>query len=241
VAGSGTTVGMALVNPGGHVPGSEAGEQALRTIIADDDPLVRRMVRDILQAAGIVVVAEARDGREAVELTLYYRPDVVLMDVIMPKLDGIMATSRIVENLPEQAVVLLTRAGDDDLGVLGLRAGAMGFLHKDMELDSLPRVLRGVAAGEAAVSRAMTKQLIQHMRGAHDEEHGLVPIRSRLTAREWEVLDLLCDDATTSDIADALVLSQETVRSHVKNILRKLDVRSRQEAVALTRRLRGLD
>jgi len=161
--------------------------------------------------------------------------------VIMPQLDGIAATRRIIERRPEQVVVLLTRAGDEDLALLGLRAGAAGYLQKDMELESLPRVLRGAAAGEAAISRTMTKQLIDHLRTMPDEGRALRPVRSRLTAREWEVLDLLCDGRNTSDIADQLVLAQETVRSHVKNILRKLDVSSRREAVELTQRLRGLD
>jgi NarL family two-component system response regulator LiaR len=216
-------------------------EERLTAVVADDDPLARRLVRDILNDAGIAVVAEAEDGRQAVERTLEHRPHVVLMDVIMPKLDGIAATRRIRESAPDQVVVLLTRAGDEDLALLGLRAGAAGYLQKDMELESLPRVLRGAAAGEAAISRTMTKQLIEHLRSVPDEGRSLRPVRSRLTAREWEVLDLLCDGRNTAEIADDLVLAQETVRSHVKNILRKLDVSSRREAVEMTQRLRGLD
>jgi NarL family two-component system response regulator LiaR len=216
-------------------------QEQLSVVVADDDPLARRLIREILTQAGILVRADAHNGREAVELTLEYRPDVVLMDVIMPELDGIAATRRIIERIPEQVIVLLTRAGDDDLGMLGLRAGAAGYLHKDMELDSLPRVLHGAMAGEAAISRTMTKQLIDHLRTVPAEGRGLRPVRSRLTGREWEVLDLLCDGCSTNEIADQLVLAQETVRSHVKNILRKLDVRSRREAVELTQQLRGLE
>lgn len=216
-------------------------EEQLTVVVADDDPLARRLVREILTQAGILVRAEAHGGREAVDLTLEYRPDVVLMDVIMPELDGIAATRRIIERIPEQVIVLLTRAGDDDLGMLGLRAGAAGYLHKDMELDSLPRVLHRAMAGEAAISRTMTKQLIEQLRTLPEEGRGLRPVRSRLTGREWEVLDLLCEGCSTSEIADQLVLAQETVRSHVKNILRKLDVSSRREAVELTQQLRGLD
>ena len=216
-------------------------EKPLTALVADDDPLARRLVRDILIADGVTVMAEAEDGRQAVERTLEHEPDVVLMDVIMPQLDGIAATRRIIERRPEQVVVLLTRAGDEDLALLGLRAGAAGYLQKDMELESLPRVLRGAAAGEAAISRTMTKQLIEHLRSMPDEGRALRPVRSRLTAREWEVLDLLCDGRNTSEIADQLVLAHETVRSHVKSILRKLDVSSRREAIELTQRLRGLD
>jgi DNA-binding NarL/FixJ family response regulator len=216
-------------------------EEPLTVVVADDDPLARRLVCEILTSAGMLVRADAHDGREAVALALEYRPDVVLMDVIMPELDGIAATRRIIEQIPEQVIVLLTRSGDDDLGMLGLRAGAAGYLHKDMELDSLPRVLRGAMAGEAAISRTMTKQLIEHLRTVPEEGRGLRPVRSRLTSREWEVLDLLSDGCSTNEIADRLVLAQETVRSHVKNILRKLDVSSRREAIELTQQLRGLD
>src|SRR5918994_7416945 len=99
----------------------------LRAIVADDDPLARRMIKEALQRAGIVVIAEAQNGREAVELTLHYRPDVVLMDVVMPELDGIAATRRIIKEQPDQLIVILTSADDDEMSMLGLRAGAAGF------------------------------------------------------------------------------------------------------------------
>src|SRR3954452_19218180 len=120
----------------------------LRAIIADDDAFARRMIRDALQRAGIVVVAEAQNGREAVELTLHYRPDVVLMDVVMPELDGIAATRRIIKDAPDQAVVILTGGTDEEMGVLGLRAGASGYLTKDLDLDALPRAIAGVRDGQ---------------------------------------------------------------------------------------------
>ena len=108
--------------------------QSLRTIVADDDPLVRRLIRDTLQRADITVIAEASNGREAVELALYYKPDVVVMDYMMPEMDGIEATRRIFMQEPEIRVVLLTGAGDEDLGLSGLRAGAAGYLSKEVEL-----------------------------------------------------------------------------------------------------------
>src|ERR1700748_1491325 len=113
-------------------------EPALRTIVADDDPLVRRLIRDTLQRENVTVIAEASTGREAVELALFYRPDVVVMDYMMPELDGIEATRRIYENDPSIRGVLLTGAGDDELGLRGLRAGATGYLSKEVELESLP-------------------------------------------------------------------------------------------------------
>jgi DNA-binding NarL/FixJ family response regulator len=212
----------------------------LRTIVADDDPLVRRLIRDTLQRADVTVVAEASTGREAVELALFYRPDVVVMDFMMPEMDGIEATRRIYENDPSIRVVLLTGAGDDELGLRGLRAGAAGYLSKEVELESLPRALRGALDGEAAISRRLAMQLVEQYRAAPRGGAGTRPVRSSLTDREWEVLDLLGTGTTTDEIARSLVLSPETVRSHLKNLYRKLEVNSREEAVQAASRLRGL-
>jgi two-component system, NarL family, response regulator LiaR len=213
----------------------------LRAIIADDDPLARRMIKDSLQDAGIVVIAEAHNGRQVVELVLHYRPDVVLMDVVMPELDGIAATRRIIKEIPDQLVIMLTSGDDDDVAMVGLRAGAVGFLTKDVEIDMLPRALVGAVSGEAAISRRMSMRLLEHMRRSPEGGSGLRPVRSPLTQREWEVLDLLSEQLSTDQIAERLVLSTETVRSHVKNILRKLEARSRDEAVARAHRMRGGD
>lgn len=214
-------------------------DEPMRAIVADDDPFARRMVKDALQRAGVVVVAEAHHGREAVELTLYYRPDVVLMDVVMPNLDGIAATRQIVEEVPEQRIVLLTSADEDEMGVLGLRAGAVGFLTKDVDVSVLPRALARALEGEAVISRRLGMRLVEHLRRVPEDAPGLRPVKSPLTSREWEVVDLLCEELTTDEIATALVLSTETVRSHVKHILRKLDARSRAEAVATAQKMRG--
>jgi DNA-binding NarL/FixJ family response regulator len=212
----------------------------LRTIVADDDPLVRRLIRDTLQMDGVTVIAEASNGREAVELALFYRPDVVLMDYMMPELDGIEATRRIYEGDSSIRIVLLTGAAEDELGLRGLRAGASGFLSKDMELAALPRALRGALDGEAAISRRLAMQLVQHFRTAPTAGMGLRPVRSSLTDREWEVLDLVSGGASNEDIGRMLVLSHETVRSHLKNLYRKLEVRSREDAVAAAMRMREL-
>ena len=214
--------------------------QPLRTIVADDDPLVRRLIRDTLQMDGITVIAEATTGREAVELALFYRPDVVVMDYMMPELDGIEATRSIYDQAPEIRVVMLTGAGDETLGLRGLRAGATGFLSKDMELASLQRALRSTLEGEAAISRRLAMHLVQHFRSAPEAGMGLRPVRSPLTDREWEVLDLLSGGASNEDISRLLVLSSETVRSHLKNLYRKLEVRSREQAVEAAMRMREL-
>ena len=225
-----------------HMPEEADGARhdvTLRVIVADDDPLARRVVRDALEAGGIIVIAEAANGREAVELSLYYKPDVVLMDLVMPEVDGIQATRRILEREPDVEVVILTSSDDDEVGIVGLRAGATGFLNKRAGVDALPRALRGAVAGEAVVSRRLTMRLIDTIRRTRADGAGIRPVRSRLTPREWEVLDLLCAGQSTDEIADTLVLSAETVRSHIKNLLRKLGVRSRQAAVKEARRVRA--
>ena len=210
----------------------------MRAIVADNDPLARRTIREALQFADVTVIAEARDGREAVELCLHYRPDIVLMDVVMPELDGIAATQQIIEAIPDQIVLILTSGEEDELGMLALRAGARGFLSKTVDLDVLPRTIDGMRDGEAVVSRRLGRRLLEELRQQPSGSVGMRPVRSRLTSREWEVLDLLTEGLSTDEMADLLVLSTETIRSHVKNILRKLEVNTRAEAVEKGRALR---
>jgi DNA-binding NarL/FixJ family response regulator len=136
-------------------------------------------------------------------------------------------------------IVLLTSADEEDMGLLGLKAGASGFLSKDVEIDSVPRALMSALEGEAAISRRLSMRLIEHLRHAPEGKAGLRPVKSPLTPREWEVIDLLYEGNSTDEIAAILVLSTETVRSHVKHILRKLNARSRGEAVAIAQQMRG--
>jgi DNA-binding NarL/FixJ family response regulator len=218
---------------------AEVGE-LWRAVVADDDALARRTINQVLRQAGIVVVAEAADGREAVDLVRYYDPDLVLMDVVMPELDGILATRRILKQLPDQLIIVLTGTADeeDELGLQAIRAGAAGYLSKDVDIEALPRALEAVSRGEAAISRQMTRRLIERIRQAPNGPIDMRPVKSPLTSREWEVIVLLEGRMSTEAIADQLVLSTETVRSHVKNILRKLEVRSREDAVAAVKRMR---
>jgi two-component system, NarL family, response regulator LiaR len=209
----------------------------LRAIIADDDPFVRRVVKEALRAAGMIVVAEARTGKQAVELTLFYHPDVVLMDVVMPELDGIGATRQILASRPEQRVILITGSEDDEMALLGLRAGAVGFLTKE-SVEALPRALEAVAKGEAALSRILTKTLLDYVQSLPEPRPGMRPVQSPLTNREWEVIDLLQEGRSTAQIAEALVVSPSTARSHVKSILRKLKVHSRKDAVQVATDIR---
>src|SRR3954453_4104826 len=209
-----------------------------RVITADDDPFARRVIKAALQAAGLTVIAEAKNGREAVQLALHYRPDVVVMDVVMPELDGILATRQILKTRPDQLIVVLTGDDEHEFGLPALKAGAVGFLSKDADIEALPRALQGVLRGEAAISREMTRRLIDRYRGTADGAEGLRPIRSPLTPREWEVIELLQPDRSPDDVADTLVLSTETVRTHIKNIMRKLNVHSRADAISAAERLR---
>ena len=207
-------------------------------VVADDDPVVRRALRDAIQRAGIVVIAEAPGGREAVELSAHYRPDVILMDLLMPGADGIDATREILARQPDAKILMVSSSEDEALELLALRVGACGFLSKSVDIEAIPRAIRAAHAGEAVIRRALTSRLVDALRRTREDGAGIRPVRSPLTEREWEVLDLLCQGMSTDEIADALVLSSETVRSHVKSVLRKLRVSSRRDAVAAAHQLR---
>jgi len=220
--------------------GKSADRQSrLRVLVVDDDPLVRRMIRDVLRPADILVVGEAHNGRDALRAARYYNPDIVLLDVVLPGLDGITVLEQMVADAQLEAkIVVLSVRGEGDLGYLALRKGADGYLNKELDLTVLPRVLRDVADGGAAVSRTLTADLARRLRELPEASVGMRPVRSVLTTREWEVVDQLCLGRSTAEIASTLVLSIETVRTHVKNIMRKLKVHSRAEAVEAAERLR---
>jgi DNA-binding NarL/FixJ family response regulator len=201
----------------------------IRVLIADDQPLARAGFRAVLEATGAVqVVAEAQDGDEAVELARRHDPDVVLMDVRMPGTDGIEATRR----MPNQKVLILTTFGLDDYIIEALRAGASGFLLKDAPVDELVRAVRTVAAGDAQLSPAVTKRLLDQVARrlpaavSHDSS-----ALADLTEREREVLRLLAAGMSNAEISAALVVSEPTVKSHVSNVLQKLGLRDRVQAV----------
>jgi NarL family two-component system response regulator LiaR len=210
----------------------------LRVIVAEDDAFARRMVKEALQRAGMTVVAEAENGRQAIDLALQHRPDAILMDVVMPEVDGLSATRHIVSEAPNQVIILVSRGDDEAIGLASLRAGAAGYLSKDFDLDALPRTVVGAVNGEAAISRRLVMRLVERLRGVTGRSYEPPPEGRRLTPREWDVIDMLAQGDSTDQIAASLCLSIETVRSHVKHILRKLDARSRAEAVAAAQRIR---
>jgi DNA-binding NarL/FixJ family response regulator len=213
--------------------------ERLRLIIADPDPLARRAIRDSLRRdGGFLVSAEAKDGVEAIELAVHYRPELVLMEVALPGVDGIAACRDISTRAPEVRVVMFSVPQQREVEIRALRAGACGFLSKNSSFEAVARALRSVALGEAAVTRSLTSHLVELLRSTAESGIGMRPVKSPLTTREWEVLDLICAGDSTRDISSKLFLSEDTVYSHTKSILRKLGVHSRTDAVALAARLR---
>ena len=201
----------------------------LRVLIADDQPLMRAGFRAVLEAAGdIDVVAEASTGEEAIQAATEHTPDVVLMDIRMPGMNGIEATRR----LPRQRVLILTTFGLDEYIIDALRAGASGFMLKDAPTQELVRAVRAVAAGDAVLSPAVTRQLLDQVArrlpaAVSQTSEALTP----LTDREQEVLRMLAAGLSNAEIAAALVVSDATVKTHVSNLLGKLGLRDRVQAV----------
>lgn len=192
--------------------------------------MVRSGLRLILEAeSDIVVSAEAGDGEEAVRLARREGPDVVLMDVRMPRMDGLEATSQITENSPETKVIVLTTFDVDDYVYGALRAGASGFLLKDAGGDQLVEAIRVVASGEALIAPSITKRLISEFaaRPESKEVKGL----EELTDRELEVLEQVARGLSNAEIAEELFVSETTVKTHVSHILTKLHLRDRVQAV----------
>jgi DNA-binding NarL/FixJ family response regulator len=206
----------------------------LSVLVADDHAPVRAGVRRALERHGITVCAEAADARTAVQLALRLRPDACLLDVRMPG-GGINAARAIADNLPDTAVVMLTISQDDEDLFGALSAGASGYLLKDIDPDRLPLALEGVLRGEAALPRTLVARLVEAYH-PHARRHRLLgPARNtvELTHRECEVLALLREGRTTAEIAERLVVTPVTVRTHVAAILRKLGAENRDEALRI--------
>jgi DNA-binding NarL/FixJ family response regulator len=205
-----------------------------QVLVADDHPPTRAGVRLALEGHGFVVCAEATDAPGAVEAALRERPDICLLDIHMPG-SGIAAATEIASQLPETAIVMLTVSRDDADLFDALRAGAAGYLLKDIEPSRLPLALQGVLAGEAALPRGLVARVVDEF-NARTRRRRLLAGRARearLTEREWDVLELLHQGETTSEIAARLSIAPVTVRRHVSEIVRKLRVPDRAAALRL--------
>jgi NarL family two-component system response regulator LiaR len=211
-----------------------------RILVIGDDPPASRRLRRTLERAGADVIAAAPAGRDGLDLARRYAPDIVFVDLRSPRVDGVALIDTLAGMELGIRPILLTVARDPDDGLAAIRAGARGYLcRSDLDSPSLPRLLGAVMSDELVCSRgimtAIVDRLVQSPPLLGD---GHRPVRSRLTSREWEVLDLLCVGGTTDGIADELVISTETVRTHLKNVMRKLGASSRAEVVAQASRLR---
>ncbi len=208
-------------------------EERIRVLIADDHPLFRKGLRGLLESVtGIEVVGEATEGEEAIALAERLLPDVILMDINMPGVNGIEATRRILHVNPSVGVLVLTMYEDDDSVFAAMRAGARGYLLKGVDQEEVLRAINAVSSGEAIFSPSIARRLIHYFSTL---EKTVSPVFPELTDREREVLNLIAQGHTNAAIAEKLVLSPKTVRNHVSIIFSKLQVASRAEAIIRAR------
>jgi DNA-binding NarL/FixJ family response regulator len=212
---------------------SAEGEPTVRVVLADDQPLIRAGLRMLIaDTKDIDVIGEAGTGAEAVQLTKDIEPDVVVMDIRMPGMDGIEATRLIIGSDAQARVLVLTTFDDDEYVYAALRAGASGFLVKDMALDDILAAIRVVAAGDAKIAPGVTRRLIGEFTGRPRSG-----IKGRdlggITEREREVLTLIGRGLSNSEIADSLCISMATAKTHVARLLAKLDARDRVQLVII--------
>ena len=203
-----------------------------RILLVDDHPLTREALSSLLTQHGFDVVGEAADGLAAIEEAERLQPDLILLDLSMPGMDGIQALPKLREAAPACEVVVLTASGTEENLLAAIRGGAAGYLLKSEAPERIAEFLSGVADGEAALSGAIARRLLDQVRNGSGRSSGVPDaIASTLSAREVEVLLLLDEHLGTDEIAKRLYISEHTVRSHVKSLLRKLGVSSRREAL----------
>jgi two-component system NarL family response regulator len=217
--------------------------EAIRVLICDDHALFRRGLTMVLESEdGIEVVGEAEDGAEAVAKAEELAPDVVLMDVRMPRVSGIEATSTIAEKVPTTKILMLTVSDEEDDLYDAIKAGASGYLLKEISIEEVASAIRAVVSGQSLISPSMASKLLTEFSNLSKraDERQSVPT-PRLTDRELEVLKLVAQGLTNRDIAGELYISENTVKNHVRNILEKLHLHSRMEAVVYAVREKLLD
>jgi two-component system, NarL family, response regulator LiaR len=199
----------------------------IKVMIADDHPLVRHGIKTVFEAYNdILLVAEAVNGREAIKMCGKYMPDVVLMDIVMPVLDGVEATEQIIKNWPDIKIITLTSFNDEDLIRKSLKAGAVSYILKNTSGAKLVKTIKDVYKGKLALSSQTTKILLSELRKPPDKT-------IKLTEREKEILTLIVEGLSNKQIAERLYLSNSTVQFHVSNVLSKLGVSKRTEAAYL--------
>ena len=209
---------------------------SLRIVLADDHPVYRDGLARLLgEIGGFDVVALASDGSQAVELAETLRPDVIVMDIRMPGLDGIEATRQISAQHPQIGIVVLTMFDDHELVLASLRAGARGYLVKDARDDQIADVIRGVARGDAVFGPAATRHLLERLEHSVPRSDTPSPTFPGLTLREREVLELVARGKRNDEIARHLFLGERTVRNYVSNIFTKLGVDNRAQAIVIAR------
>jgi len=208
----------------------------MKILIADDHALFRDSLRSLLEARGYKVIGEAKNGREAIELARSLRPSVVLMDLTMPEVDGLAATRTICAELPEVKVAVLTASDDDAKLFEAIKAGAQGYLLKDLEAASFFALLEGLERGEPALSPALARKVLAEL-ARPASTHKEVEDPDALTEREREVLELMVSGVTSNrKLAKQLGVSENTVKFHVRNILDKLHVHNRAQVVGFALR-----
>ncbi|WP_329123984.1 response regulator transcription factor [Streptomyces sp. NBC_01465] len=203
-----------------------------RVVVADDQSVVREGIVMLLGLLpGIEVVGAAKDGEEAVELVGEHAPDVVLMDLRMPRCDGVEATRRIRDRYPSTQVVVLTTYADDDSIFPALKAGARGYLTKDAGGDEIVRAIEDVMSGQAGLSPSVQRLLVERVTAAPPPVAGVVELPDGLTAREAEILNLIAEGLSNTEISRSLQISTATVKTHINNLFAKTGVRDRAQAV----------
>jgi len=203
-----------------------------RVLIVDDHPLTRGALASLLASNDFDVVGQAAGGAEAIELAAGLHPDLIVLDLTMPEMDGLEALPHLREAAPQAEVVVLTASEDDGNLLAAIRGGAAGYLLKSEPPERIVGFLRGVSQGEVALSGQIARRLLEQVREGGPQGPAVPEsIAAALSARELEVLLLLDQHLATDEIAQRLIISEHTVRSHVKSLLAKLDVSSRREAL----------
>ena len=224
-----------MENTNSYADQADSGDKKIRVLLVDDHAVVRQGLRMFIEMQEDMEVAgEGTNGIEAVELAARLEPDVILLDLLMPQMDGVEATRKILEQAPQSRVLILTSFGEDDKVFPAIRAGAQGYLLKDVQPRDLVRAVRETYQGKAQLHPDIARRLMMAVSGSEPVQ-GAKPASmpenlQGLTEREWQVLDLIARGLSNREIAEQMVISEKTVKTHVSNLLNKLDLGDRTRA-----------